>query len=84
MLKDLDFLSSPLLTIEYSVLPPPTSTYKYVLSKSNFSIGFPIAMTLASLSPSINLIFIPVKSKICLITSFEFLESLSAEVAYIL
>ena len=81
ILNDLDIFSLPLLKIEYSVLPPPTSTYKKVLLKPIFSREFPLEIIVASLRPVISSIFKSVFSLTIDMTSFEFDYSLRADVA---
>ena len=81
ILNDLDIFSLSFLKIENSVLPPPTSTYKKVLLNSIFSRELPLEIVLASFKPVMSSIFKSVFFFTIDITSFEFLDSLSADVA---
>ena len=84
ILKDLDFIFSPLCIIENSVLPPPTSTYRYVLFGSINVFKSVAAIIAASSSPSIISILIPVVSNISFDNAWLLEASLIADVAHAL
>ena len=82
MLNDFDRVFSPFWTKLNSVLPPPTSIYRFFLNGLFFSIGFAFEIILASFKPSIISISIPVSALTLDLIISEFLASLSADVAY--
>ena len=84
ILKDLDSILLELCIIENSVLPPPTSTYKYVLFASINLCKSVAAIIVASSSPSIISICILEVLAISRQKSLPFSASRIAEVAHAL